>query len=131
MNTIEWKIGNKYIISDIMSEYEGTFEGFITNQCPINWENKDSYRNHATNTIWLVFSFVNYEGKTRYVISTPSIDSNIHECMGNRQAYSWISLRGIEYGDSIDQLIRKLQENWVFTKELSYDAKYKEGFRQE
>lgn len=131
MNRLTWKIGESYLIGDIMSERKGVLEGFIINQCTINWKNQISYRNHPDNTVWFVLSFQNYNNEKRFAIATPKISSYIPDVTHGAEIYSEISLYGEEYGDSVEELILKLKENWVFTKELSYDAKYKEGYKQE
>ncbi len=128
MNTIQWKIGEKYLVDDIMSQREATLEGFIINQIPVGWKDVSSYSNHNDSQVWFVLSFER-DSKKRYVLSKPSIKSNIHHVMHNAEPCSWINLYGHEYGDSPDELIKKLKKNWVFTNELSYEATYQEGFK--
>ncbi len=132
MNRIEWKVGERYVVSGTMTEEYGVLEGFILNQSTINWEERRSWRNHPTNTVWFVHSLSNPEGRYRYALAVPSLRSYIPDVkIGEPECYSEICLYGQEYADCVDDLILKLKENWVFTKELSHDAKYKEGFRQE
>jgi hypothetical protein len=130
MNHIEWVVGQKYLINDIMSQDEGELLGFIQNQIPVRWKNQESYRNHSNRTIYLVLKYESkhYEaGKIRYVLALPQLGGWLSACMDSNP-YSSILLQGIEYGDSIEQLIKKLQENWVFTPKLTYAATYKENF---
>ena len=128
MIKIDWTVGNKYLVDDIMSQNEAILEGFIINQSTANWENTETYRNHPDSAIWLVLSFTNRQNEKRYVLAQPSLRNNIYETRGE-YCNSVIGLYGHEYGDSPEQLVRKLQENRIFTKELCYDAKYKEGYR--
>lgn len=129
MNKIEWKVGEIYEVDDIMSSNDSILEGFIINQCPINWEDKSTYRNHASNDRWFVLSFFsNFLKSKRYVLAKPYLSSSIYDCMNGSTPSSEIRLQGTEYADSPESLIKQLRENWVFTTELSYDAKYKEGF---
>lgn len=132
MNAIEWKIGHEYIVGDIMSQNKAILEGFIVNQCPIEWKDQTSYCNHADHTVWFVLSFSRNggAGKKRFLLAKPEISNYIPEVSHGDAIYSQISLYGREYGDSPEELIKKLRQNFVFTKELSYDAKYKEGFKQ-
>jgi len=126
---VEWKVGNKYPVQDIMSSNEATLEGFILNQCAVSWKDQSSYQNKGDNTIWFVLSFNSQLNNSfRYVIAKPSLGGYISNTGGT--AYSSVCLYGQEYSDSIDGLLKKLRQNWVFTKELCYDAKYKEGFKQ-
>lgn len=126
MNEIKWEIGNKYPIIDISCAYQGELIGFILNQQPVNWENKDSWRNHPNTSIYLVFKLTT--ANHAFCISKPTLSNSIGVTSNHT---SRIVLGAIEYGNSIDQLIRKLQENYVFSTELSYDAKYKEGYVDE
>lgn len=130
---IEWKIGLKMPIRDIMNSLEGELVGFIVNQCPVSWENKTTYRNHADRTIYLVFKYESSwrQGEIGYCICVPRLDGYFSEVMHDSVPYSYISLSAIEFGDSPEQLIEKLKENRVFTTKLSYEAKYQEGYVDE
>jgi hypothetical protein len=129
MNEIKWIVGDIYPISDIMSMIEGRLEGFIINQSGINFTDKSKYRNHPSNEIWLVFSYRNRKEESRYLIAKPILRNTIYETSDNPR--SEISLDAREYGDSVEELITKLQENWVFTSKLCYKAKYQEGYKNE
>jgi hypothetical protein len=133
MNRIEWIVGNKYQIDDIMSSFEAELIGFIINQIPVSWKNKSSYSNRSDDRRFLVFKFKDRfynTDKDRYCISMPDIRTYIADCCSDI-SYSYINLHGMEYANSIEELILKLKQNWVFTKEKSYDAIYKEGYKQE
>jgi hypothetical protein len=129
---IEWKVGDQYRIDDIMEHFIGTLEGFIVNQIPVNWKDQSSHRNHSDHTIYLVFKYEKqgFMSSGGYVIAVPNIKSYFPSSDCDREGWSRITLYGIEYGDSIDQLIRKLQENRVFTKKINFDAIYKEGYKE-
>lgn len=125
---IKWIVGKKYLVKDMTSWKESILQGFIINQIPVNWKNQYSYQNKRDNSIYFVLSFES-NGKNHFVLALPQLNSRIYANI--KEASSEIILQGYEYGDSIQQLIRKLQQNYVFTKKLCYDAVYKEGFKQQ
>lgn len=129
MNPIEWKIGNKYLVDDIMNQYEAVLEGFIVDQIPMNWKDKSSHTSHSDGTVWFVLSFFSdHAKKIRYILAKPDIRGNYSNWRSGERMLSWINLYGQEYGDSKEELLKKLKKNYVFTKNLSYDAVYKEGY---
>lgn len=125
MNKIEWKIDEEYDIDDIQTSHKGKLIGFIVNQIPVNWKNQNSYCNRPSNNTYLVFEAQVF-GEKKYVSAIPSLHTYLTAPCDS--PYSSISLYGINYSDTIESLILKLKENWVFTKELSYNARYEEGF---
>jgi hypothetical protein len=135
---IQWIVGQKYTLSDIMDTFEAELVGFIVNQIPVSWKDQSSYSNRSDDTTYLVFKysgrFMQDPTQVRYVCSSgPKIRSSFPSWGGEEIniGYSDIYLYGDEYADSIEGLIKKLKQNWVFTSKLSYEAKYQEGYKDE
>ncbi len=129
-NLTQWIVGNKYNVGDIMSEHEAVLVGFIQDQCPTGWKDQTTYRNHGPHEVYLVFRAENMgkKGRTRYILALPRTRTYLSAVMHDDTAYSLTYPQGIEYGNSIEQLIIKMRANWIFTTKLTYDSKYKEGF---
>lgn len=128
---IEWKIGEKYAIDDIEWQNIGTLEGFIVNQIPVGWKDQTSYSNRRDDTIYLVFKYKKRSKENYgYILGVPSIENYFPSAKCDSVAFSRIKVYGMEYGDSIDELLRKLQQNRVFTRTLGFEATYKEGYKE-
>lgn len=130
MHEINWKVGEKYFVKDIMSIHEGELVGFILDQIPVNWKNKKSY-GLPDGTIYLVLKFYSeILKKEKFVLAVPNIQNLIFSCQ-NEGSRSIAGLEGRVYGDDIEAIILKLRKNWVFTPKLTYAATYKENFNPE
>lgn len=127
---IEWIVGKEYEVHDIQWANTGILKGFIIDQCPVNWKDQSSYTNRSDSTTYLVFHLIkngfNKSKMDKYCLAIPKLNNWFSTSGG--KSYSLIQLYGIDYGKSIEELIKKLQRNYVFTSALCYDAKYKENY---
>lgn len=130
MNINYWKVGETYPVRDIEHDNHCKLIGFIFNQCPINWKDKTSYRNRADQSIYMVLVGSSLLTKRKfYVLAQPMASHILCDIMNDEPACSYSYLQGLEYGESVEQLICMLKQNWVFTSKLTYSSKYQEGFR--
>lgn len=122
-HTYNWIVGKEYAVQDIINSRKAILRGFIINQIPVNWKNKSSYSNHLDKTVYLVLELVD-SSYARFVTALPKT----YNYFNDEQCFSRLSLKSVDYSDSIDGLILKVKQNWVFTPKLCYNATYKEGF---
>lgn len=122
---IEWRVGQKCLVKNIMTAEPATIIGFIVDQIPVHWKDQTTYSNRQDDTFLLVkFDREKDDNSFGYAAVYVSIYNYFRE----NSLDTDIELLYREAGTSPQNVIDRMKGNRVFTTKVSYDARYEEGF---